>query len=116
MADEKTRAHDLAMAWWASAQGKRSRARGYAICDNCNGKIGPGEGCLASPAVLGIEGMPMTPSPDLICESCFRSDRTAWNPDQSGVFGRPLTPPEKLYPPVVRNVPAGGRKPFWKFW
>lgn len=118
MADNKTRAHDLALAWWASDAGHKARKGGKASCDGCLKPIGPEESYLASPVYRGTDGPPDSefPHPELTCGSCFDRRRKAWNPDGSGVLGRPLTPPEKLFPPSVPSMRTGGRKPFWRFW
>lgn len=105
MTDDKKRANDLALAWWASDAGRRARERGNAFCDDCLAMIGPEESYLVSPVLLGTQGPPDSefPHPELTCGACFDKCRKAWNPDGGGVFGRPLTPPEKLFPPSARS-------------
>lgn len=83
MGTNKPKAHELAVDWWNSDQGIKSRIRGHAICDSCNAQISEGQGYLCNPAVVGASGLPagMFNSPDLVCESCFdRKSYEPWNP------------------------------------
>jgi hypothetical protein len=100
------RARELAQAWWESDTGARARERGSAVCDRCNARIAPGEGFLVSPVGGGVDGPPdsQLSMPELACDACFsRKNLKAWNPDASGVLGRPYTPATKLYPPSPKR-------------
>lgn len=72
---QKSTAHASAVTWWSASGGARSRERGYAICDRCNGRIPVGHGFLCNPTIVFGDR-----SPDLVCEGCFdRLPYEAWD-------------------------------------
>jgi hypothetical protein len=80
MSTDKALAQQAAAAWWKSEASARARARGFAICDRCNGQIFVAKGCLCVPAMTGMANVDPAyfSSPDLVCEKCF--DRGGYSP------------------------------------
>ena len=120
MGTNKPKARELAVAWWNSDQGARSRARGFAICDSCNSRIAVGEGYLCNPAVVGVGGIPsaMFSSPDLVCESCFdRKSYEPWDPKQTARMIEEAQAASDLLASLGRQVGASKpKKKWWQFW
>lgn len=54
--------------WWQSPASAKSRARGYAICDeiDCGAHIPPGEGHIRKNPMAELAGLDMPP--EIVCD------------------------------------------------
>ena len=87
MGANKEKAQEFASAWWNSESSRNSRDRGYAVCDQCSGKIPCEDGFLCNPTILGDH------RPSLVCAKCFdRLPFQPWHGGYSAVKRAPRAP------------------------
>jgi len=91
---KKRQAHELAVEFWKKT-GKPSET-----CNRCSKMVSKGEGYICKPKIVGTSlrfgAVDFSGVPDLICESCFDSSRTAMPFDREA-FKRYIKAVEKKW-------------------